>query len=274
MGINFDMLAQETLRLSETLAVQGELPWGDLEENEPEEDIVLPLEEEEEISEASTLSGPGVVFYFDQGVSTYCLKGIASEDLEWEQELLTRKDPKFLQQFRLKEDWNQEQFLFYPTESTIDAEIIADHILGKRFPKQESILCNLSDPGFSWWLREGENDIEIFYQSQMIERDSRLVQLGPLGDSMLAARRFSSSLSMVKELFVVNEFSSTDKSFHVSSLRPCDQAFHTFKNIFLKGEYFLNQDFATMTAGQRSFYLFMREVALLRRFWLYIEGLL
>lgn len=259
MGIDFDMLAQETIRLSETLALQGELPF--------EESI------EETSDEAASVAGPGVVFYFDHGVSTYCLKGIASDDLEWEQELLVKRDPKFLDQFRLKEDWDINSFMFYPTESVIDAEIIADQILGKRFPKQEAMLCNLSDPGFSWWLREKDNEFEIYYQSQTIERDRDLVQLGPLGDPMLAERRFSVCLNLVKEMFSVNEFSSTHKSFKVSCSQRSDSGFQQFKDVFLYGRFTSDRDFGSLTHAERSFYLFIREVALLRRFWLYIEGL-
>jgi hypothetical protein len=245
VGINFDQLAQETIALSEV-----------------------------NIAVSQANEGPGVIFYLDQGISTYCLRGLASEDLEWEEDLLQRKDPNFLRTFRLKEGWQEDQFIFYPTESFIDAEIIVEQMMGKRFPKEEAVLCNLSDPGFSWWLDydEARGRLEIFYQSQRIERDHDLIQLGPLGDSMLASKRFSFCLPFLKSLFAVNEFSSSDQSFVLSAARADDKTFSQYKYIFLRGDFELEQDFSGLSGDERTYYLFIRELALLRRFWLHVQN--
>ena len=37
-------------------------------------------------------TGPGVVYKLEKGISTFCLRGIATSDMEWEREALERLD--------------------------------------------------------------------------------------------------------------------------------------------------------------------------------------
>ena len=157
VSVDFNELARQTIELSETFSKDNSERIrlvGD--------EVTLPIEEFEEalpelprfqtlatVADAPEVSG--ALFYFDCGISTFCLRGMTSEDLGWDYERIEKRDPKFLQEFKLKEDWDFDNFVFYPTRDFCEAEIIAEHILNKRFPREEASLCNISDPGFSWY---------------------------------------------------------------------------------------------------------------------------
>jgi hypothetical protein len=283
VSIDFNELARETIELSETLSqneserfklvVNDEVTLSREEvivESVPE--ILPELPSFHAVAEAPEVAG--VLSYFDCGISTFCLRGMPSDDLGWDYERLEKKDPKFLQEFKLKEDWSFDNFVFYPTRDFCEAEIIAEHILNKRFPREESSLCNISDPGFSWWLDESEHGLEIFYQSQRIERDQDYIQLGPLGDSLIASKRFSMGLTFLSKFFPVNEFSSTEKNFSISCSHNNHEAFLSFQNIFLTGEWNFDHLIEGSVGDEKTFFLFLREVAYLRKFWIYTQSLL
>lgn len=299
VSIDFNELARQTIELSETfsqdsserLRLVGDemsLPIDEeliqethLESSESQSELEVEIEAPPEVPSFRPLAEApeapevtGVLFYFDCGISTFCLRGMPSDDLGWDYERLEKKDPKFISQFKLKEDWSFDNFIFYPTRDFCEAEIIAEHILNKRFPREEASLCNISDPGFSWWLDESEHGLEIFYQSQRIERDQDYIQLGPLGDSLIASRRFSSGLEFLKKFFPVNEYSSTEKNFSISCSHNNHEAFLSFQNIFLSGEWSFDHLIENSTGDERTFFLFLREVAYLRKFWIHAQGLL
>ena len=266
MTINFNQLAEETIELTKRLHQES---YQNSLENEQ---LDLPLTEEICAELEVKHEGPGVVFYYDGGISTYCLRGIASDDLEDDFDLIERNDPKYLKQFRLKEGWSKENFVFYPCDDVYQAEIIADEILNKRFPKDEAIVCNISDPGFSWWLDSDEHSIKIYYQGQTIERDVESLQLGPLGDEFMAMRRFSTCLPFLKKFFPINEFSSSEKNFQLSCLDSSSESFNKFKKLFLYGEWSFDFLIEHSRGDERTFFLYLRELATLRSFWLFVRN--
>jgi len=287
MTIDLNSLAQETLELSENIraqlgqqlidAHQGEFTFdGDFEERGEEgfedtfdfsdpikEDAHEGSQEEAEIE----VEGVGLLYKLEKGISTFCIRAVVSEDLAWDKESLERGDVELERSLKIKEEEDLEHVGFFKCEDLAIAETIFDQLINRRFPRQEAMLCNLSDPGFSWWLDLSENALRIYFQSHGIERDDSLIQLGPLGDPMIAARRLSRSLSFMKNIFPVNEFSATDKAFMVSCTSSGLDAFKGFKDLILKGEDTLlkNQQLVSIDP---TFSLYLRELAGLRRFWI------
>ena len=69
---------------------------------------------------------------------------------------------------------NLDSVLFIEMKDSYRAQLIADLYHGKRFPIREEWLCNLSDPGFSWWLIiNDDGSLTIRFQSYGIDDSSK-----------------------------------------------------------------------------------------------------
>lgn len=278
--LNFDLnsLAQETLELTRNLRSKenfdGEEDAFDFSFQEMEFDFEGNEEEVEAEPEVEDIPDtPGVLFYLEKGISTFCIRGIVSDDLSWDYDALKRNDPQLITALRLKDDWEIDQIGFFPTLNMELAETICDVMVNRRFPKQEAVLCNLSDPGFSWWMEVGEKSLNIFFQSHGIERDSSLIQLGPLGDPFVSFKRFSRCQGILKNLFPLNEFSATEKSFTLSTT-TANLDFLDFQKIFVNGVFEFEDIIQGVGGEEQTFFLYLRELANLRSFWLVIQDLL
>lgn len=273
MTLDLNSLAQETLELSENIRANMGKEFLDAHQGEflfEDRDTFDFSEEEDEPVQAPT-EGPGLFYKLEKGISTFCIRGVVSEDLAWDWEALEKGDTELSQKLKLSEEAAEEETVgFFPCDDLAVAETIYDQMINRRFPRQEAILCNLSDPGFSWWMDKDSHGIRVYFQSHGIERDSSLIQLGPLGDPLIAARRLSRSLGYLKNLFPVNEFSATDKSFMVSTTSSGQEPIKEFFDLFEKGEdSLLSQD---LIKKDPTFSLYLRELAALRRFWLEVTA--
>lgn len=276
--LNFDLnsLAHETLELTKNLRGQHSF---DGENDEDAFDFTFHENFSEEIEEEVEVAPPidevpescGVLYYLEKGISTFCVRGIVSDDLSWDQEALKRNDPQLIKGLRLKEDWSMEDIGFFPTQNMELAETVCDQMVNRRFPRNEAVLCNLSDPGFSWWMQINNSSLDIFFQSHGIERDSSLIQLGPLGDPLISFKRFSRSQGILKNLFSINEFSSTEKAFSLSTSKP-NEFFEMFQRVFTEGAFEFEDILQELIGEEQVFFLFLREIASLRAFWLAIES--
>jgi hypothetical protein len=257
LDFSFSKEATETVHVPEVEETQAD--EGDESDYEQEEEVGLEVPER-----------PGVLFYIDQGVNTFCIRGEACEDLQWSFEEWEKGSEYWNKRMKSSCEDCLSEVLFAPTSSFEEAEVLSDTLFNRRYPRQEELLCNLSDPGFSWWMNENEGQFQIYFQSHGIERKENYVQLGPLGDPLIVSRRFKKSLPLLKKHFAVNEFSVTEKAFAISSVHLDSPEFVDLKEIFLTGimapDLFPSED--------ETMILFFKEMALLRRFWLKIEELL
>lgn len=226
---------------------------------------------QEEVLEDLGPQGPGLLYRIDKGISTFCLRGLASEDLMWDIEAIERQDVDVMRSLKINDEEQIQEVRFFETDDYPMAETIVDHMVNRRFPRQESMLCNLSDPGFSWWMDEGSGKFAIYFQSHGIERDSSLVQLGPLGDPMIAYRRLGRALSVLRRFFPVNEYGVTEKIFEVSTTNAAHPGYEAFAKIFLHGEFPFQELLPELSGEEHTLFLYLREVAALRRFWLTVQ---
>ncbi len=148
-----------------------------------------------------------------------------------------------------------------------------EQIINRRFPHQEDSLCNISDPGFSWWMDVSGSGgrFEIFFKSHGINRADKYIQLGPIGDGGVAALRMNQARTLLRSSFPISEFSCDDKSFSVASQKPDHLGFISFKNIFLEG---INntdtENFPDNSMG-RTLYYYFHELAIVRKFWIEVK---
>lgn len=208
----------------------------------------------------------GIIFKIEKGLNTFCLRTMASENMALDYEKIKANlfDP-MLKRLKLSDEQDVSSLLFFETEDLDLAEIICDQMGGRRFPLDEDSLCNLSDPGFSWWLSEEEGGFRIYFKSHGLNRAGRFIKLGPLGDRKIASRRFSELLAGLGDMGL-EDFYCDDKCFGVFVEDEMNSTYKDLYSLFKKGEGYENLSGENLTL---SFYL--RELAFLRRFWRLIE---
>ncbi|MBC96799.1 MAG: hypothetical protein CME63_03560 [Halobacteriovoraceae bacterium] len=221
--------------------------------------------------------GPGVLYKLEKGISTFCLRGLATSDAQWEIDAIERRDPKILKTLRLNEEEGMDLLGFFPTYDQAFGETIIDQLINRRFPKQEAIVCNLSDPGFSWWLSCGNQSFEVYFQSHGIERDENLIQLGPLGDPLIAYQYFKKSFPFLKSQFSINEFSATEKGFQVTCGKSSESEFQQLVQLFIDGRFpwedsVFNSEASGHSVQDKGLLLYFYEISLLRKFWIDVQN--
>jgi hypothetical protein len=215
--------------------------------------------------------GPGILFRVDKGISTFCLRGLVSEDLHWDLEAIERQDVDVMRSLKIDDEEQISEIRYFMTEDYPMAETVSDQLINRRFPRQEAMLCNISDPGFSWWMKIDGQSFNIYFQSHGIERDDSLIQLGPLGDPMIAYRRLGRALSSLRQIFPVSEYSATDKFFEVSCTQENNPGFEAFSRLFTHGEFVFEEVLDDLSGEDLTLFLYLREIAAIRRLWLRVQ---
>jgi hypothetical protein len=308
--LSLDLLLQETLALSEYLRTSTTLKKEPVQTSflpeEDDTDYLLDLAdsmiqdeiteipearvhiaEEENLAAIESISlypeTPGVIYRIDSGPSTFCVRGYTTQNIKESFSELEQTDSTKRPILKLGHDEDVSAIMFFETKTLELAEAVREQIINRRFPHQEDAVCNISDPGFSWWmnvngdLNPGQDSnikhgrFEIFFRSHGINRADKYIQLGPIGDGGVAALRMNQARTLLRSSFPISEFSCDDKSFAVASQKPDHLSFISFKNIFLEG---INntelENFPDNSIGRTLFYYF-HELAIVRKFWIEVK---
>ena len=221
----------------------------------------------------------GIIYRIDSGVSTFCIRGFTTKNIRADWIDVQSKTSLKRVLLKIADDVEFSNVSFFETATFELAEAAKEQIINRRFPHQEDSVCNLSDPGFSWWMdvrgRENssspEGRFEIFFRSHGINRAEKYIQLGPIGDGAIAQLRMNQARTLLRSSFPISEFSCDDKSFAVASLKPDHSSFISFKNIFLHG---INnttlENFPDNSLG-RTLYFYFHELAVVRKFWIEVK---
>jgi hypothetical protein len=212
----------------------------------------------------------GIVYRIDEGLSTFCIRGIPCTNLFELSKEIENEDPSLLQKLKV-ESAPLEGLYFYETGSLELAEVVVDQMMNRRFPLEEDLLCNLSDPGFSWWMNLLPDGFDIYFSSHGLGRAERFVRLGPMGDRSIASHRLNSAAGLLRQSFPVREMYCDEKVFSVRPVGTDHLNFQILKNIFLKGENPTKEEGFKGFESGRTLYYFFKEVGVLRKFWLEIE---
>lgn len=212
---------------------------------------------------------PGVIFRIDRGANTFCVRGFTTENINYQLKALPYESAKLM----LLKAQNENDSIFYFETKTFEvAEIIKDQIINRRFPIQEDAVCNISDPGYSWWMDVTPGRFEIHFKSNSIQRAEKFVKLGPVGDAKIAMLRLNQAHALLRSSFPLTEFSCTDKSLVVATSKPDHSSFLSFQNIFLHGEnHTCPENFPDNSTGKTLYFYFL-ELATLRKFWIEVEA--
>jgi hypothetical protein len=217
--------------------------------------------------------GPGIIYKIDNGSSTFCVRGFSAINIsEAFKEIKEQSSSKRIVLKLDKEMMNFDEVNFFETKSYELAEAIREQIVNRRFPHQEDAVCNISDPGYSWWMNILPSGFEIFFRSHGINRADKYIQLGPIGDGGVAALRMNQARTLLRSSFPISEFSCDEKSFTVTSTKPEHLSFISFRNIFLDG---INntevENFPDNSVG-RTLYYYFHELAIVRKFWIEVKS--
>jgi hypothetical protein len=224
-------------------------------------------------------SSPGIIYKIDNGSNTFCVRGYSATNIREAFQELAGLDSTKRPILKLAKGENPANVMFFETKTFELAEAVREQIINRRFPHQEDAVCNISDPGFSWWMDTKEihdcgikqGRFEIFFRSHGINRAEKYIQLGPIGDGGVAALRMNQARTLLRSSFPISEFSCDDKSFTVASQKPDHLSFISFKNIFMEG---INntelENFPDNSIGRTLFYYF-HELAIVRKFWIEVK---
>jgi len=298
MDLSLDILLQETLALTEYLRSSNNqiapviVPDASIESKDDDylydlADSLVAETTEEDFSNLSSFveervlpETPGILYKIDNGGSTFCVRGFSVNNIKNAYRELAELSSAKRVILKLDINSNLEDVSFFEAKTYELAEAVRDQIINRRFPHQEDALCNLSDPGFSWWMNIDQNieqassdgRFEIFFRSHGINRAEKYIQLGPIGDGGIAALRMNQARTLLRSSFPISEFSCDDKSFTVASLKPDHLSFVSFKNIFLHGENHTElENFPDNSVGRTLFYYF-HELAIVRKFWIEVKS--
>lgn len=279
--MDLDQLALETLNLKTTFRGKNpfdihrfdKLPepleefWSD-DEVEP-----TPLRSEvDSLQEWLYPEGPGLLFVFARTGPTFCLRGIVAKCIKDEYEKIKSDYLLLSDYFRLEADEeNIDHVRFHETGSVELAEVIRDQFFNRRFPIEEDVLCNLSDPGFSWWLRKGTMACDLYFRSHGVNRAQELVGLGPMGDRGIASLRFRSLLEQLSMLGSITELNCTEKQvgFKIAPVSlDLMKEWTDFLEFGILPQNFLRH---LEELKDKTLYYYTQELAALRVFWIEIE---
>jgi len=275
-GLNFDQMAQETFELSNTLRNPNSVDFEGYKKfiQSNDSDFLDFRTDKSDLSKKIYPAKPGLIFRIECGMSTFCIRGVPAEDIQYVHEMVEIGDKEILNKLRLGKSDERAEVLFFETESVELSEVIHDQIINRRFPYCEEVLCNLSDPGLSWWMDNRPSGFRIFFKSYGIDRASELKRLGPIGDNKIACLRLAKSINILESLFCINDFSCSESCFSISTNDISSKLFRTFRNIFLKGDNEFSFDNFSRASGGRTLYYYLKEIAVLRKFWSEVEAIL
>lgn len=217
----------------------------------------------------------GLIYRIDDSGNTFCIRGFTANSIQDGMKEIENRDSAKRTVLKLNKEDGIAQVFWFETKNIELAESIKEQIINRRFPKVEDSVCNISDPGFSWWmdvsLKDGEGRFEIFFKSHAINRAEKYIQLGPVGDGAVAMLRLNQARNLLRSSFPLSEFVCTERSFTVATTKPDHLSFISFKNIFLLGENHTEaENFPDNTLG-RTLYFYFHEIAVLRKFWIEVQ---
>ena len=229
------------------------------------------IEDYSDVNKEVNLETCGLIYRLDGGVTTFSVKGVCVDNISQALIELENVDSELWKPLKTQERDVNSLFIFI-TKTRALAEVISDELLNRRFPVKEDMVCNISDPGFSWWMVDNGSGFNLFFKSFGTDRADRYTRLGPLGDSSIAQKRFSQAEPLFRTFFPVNEFATSDNFFSISSVKENHLSFQIFKDIFVSGVNNTTlEDFPDTSVGRTLFFYF-QEMSALREFWLDIES--
>ena len=220
----------------------------------------------------------GLLYHIQKSASVFVIRTLVSKNIREDFQLIL-EEPSNYPSLRLLEggiETINDRLKFFVVSEHSQAEIIHDQLCNRRFPVHEEIMCNISDPGFSWWLSTKEMGFQLAFTLSMGPADT-LIKLGPLGDQQVAVANFqkleelicSSGLSLNIENEVNKVQFSDGDAFLIEELKDLFE--FGVLNDGLQKIFKLMSRKVKDHADLETLWLYLQEVAALRRFWIQVQ---
>ncbi len=222
-------------------------------------------------------NGPGLLYHLQKSTSVFVIRSFVSQNMREDFKKIV-EGPENYPSLRLIEDDCDviEKLKFHSVDTTSQAEIIHDQLNNRRFPIFEETLCNLSDPGFSWWLAKEENSFQVNFNLS-VHLEAKNVKLGPLGDHQLASR----NLNLISEVILGSgiDYSIQNEGNRIRFGEENPLLKEEFQNLFEFGDISENLKGIFKMIARRSpdqskietCWFYLEEIAAMRRFWIKIQ---
>lgn len=264
--MDFGQLAEETLELDGQF--RGRNPFDCTRD---ESQVALEIFGEasdhhfKEAHEILYPESPGLIYWIDAAGSTFGLRGLHTGNISRIFKSLKEKEPDLLKKLRLCSESTDEEpeFYFYETQTIEQAEVLADQYLRRRFPFTEEMVCNLSDPGFSWWMQDELQNFTLSFKTVGRKGEGESIQLGPIGDRKIASLK----LAELENYFPLSQLNCSEKSFSLSGARSEGPYFDELRKLFLSGEV-PHQCLKELSEKNKTLGFYLNELAVLRSFWI------
>jgi hypothetical protein len=258
--------AQELQELQEVKAEVAQVQPSVLITSVPE----IPVMEEVGEIAPGLPQGAGLLYRIEKGQSTFCLRILPCHNIESSYSKIESGESSQRKILKLNEEDALDEVSFFETFDYALAEVLTDQFANRRWPYHEEQVCNISDPGHSWWMHLDEQNgiFKIYFRIQSIETHKNLIQLGPIADLKLAQFCFRDAQALFSSLFPVEEFSLSDKYLLVKTFDVGSQNFQKLASLFLTGDSHVLGTKTPANAQMKTLHLFLRELALSRKFWM------
>jgi hypothetical protein len=272
---DLSFLVQETMRLTDLrqAGVHGE----DLEDGE---EFWTPVEAAPPQTRAAP-EAPGVLFHLEHQGGTFIVRTMPSRNLAKSVALIAASPEDFPTLRLIQAEQLQLHLLkWFACETPEEAEVVHARLGHRRFPMREEEVCNLSDPGFSWWL-EAQSGSFVAH-TKMGKLRENLVRLGPIADPQIAPHRWNELATLLSHLPLALNVSNETSRLTMTA-EPKDRwVVDEFCRVFLEGK--MSSDLTDLfrLLGRRGVptglletsWFFLKEMSVVRRFWIDIEELL
>jgi hypothetical protein len=180
---------------------------------------------------------PGLIYNIQKNSTSFLIRSFIATDL-CDSLASIRKTPEDYPRLRLIEDGeaNFSNLRFIETESIEQGKVLQREISNKRFPFYEENFCNISDPGFTWWLKEDQSSFEILFSLSHTHDMSNMIKIGPLGDTALATKKFREFYFFFSTIFPIADYSVGRSHFKISAIAEKPGLFKDLMNLFKTGE--------------------------------------
>lgn len=222
-------------------------------------------------------AGPGILYHIQKSTSIFVVRTLASQNLQ--DDFRKIKDaPEDYPSLRLIDGEKNmiHELRYFSVEDFSQAEIIHDQISNRRFPMFEERMCNLSDPGFSWWMFKTDKGFHVSFNLS-VHSGENTVKLGPLGDQQLATKTFLSFAELLDKSGLpfnvqneINRIQFTDgDSFLMNEFQDLFELGAIGEGLTKLFKLLARRKQNSVDLETTWFYL--QELAALRRFWIQIE---
>lgn len=206
----------------------------------------------------------GLIYRVDRSGQTFVIRILLSEDLAFNLKDLSDNPESYPSLRLINADAELLNQVHHFECDLTSAKQLKSLFGGKRFPIKEEDVLNVSDPGYSLWMKEDEG-IEIFFKLSQISDMNDLIKLGPIAEVEDLLPELDQNRDDLHKFFEIQELALSPSSFKIRAMKT--PAFKDFIKFLKTGE--IKSEFDELIQNSEMGVIFKR-LANARKFWIEI----